>query len=75
MGEGGAYLHYAFPWWRIIATPVAPSIEYNNNMYFGQYSPEQKFLWLMTNENLVTINKLGDFLVEGFCQQKLAQNQ
>jgi hypothetical protein len=45
------------------------------DMCFNQNSPEQKNFWLMTNENVVVIQKLGEFSVERFRQRKQAQNQ
>ena len=51
---------------------IGPAIDIN--MYFGQYSSEQIFFGLITNENLISINELGEFFVEGFRQRQQAQN-
>ena len=36
------------------------------NKYFDRYSPELKFVWIMSNENQNVINQLGTFLIDAF---------
>ena len=36
------------------------------NKYFDRYSPELKFVWIMSNENENVINQLGTFLIDAF---------
>jgi len=46
-----------------------------NNKYFCQYSHGQKFIWIMTTEEVNDLNQLGDFLCDAFRVRTETQNQ
>ena len=46
----------------IIHKSISPPL----NKYFDNYSPELKFVWIMSNENENVINQLSTFLIDAF---------
>ena len=38
----------------------------NVNLHFETYAPYQKFLWIMVNDDLNLLHKLGDILITSF---------
>ena len=42
----------------------------NSNGYFGSYCPHDKFIWIMTTEDMGTLNQLGEFIINCFLLRK-----
>ena len=42
----------------------------NDNKLFQLYSDECKFIWLLTTENMKTLNYLGDYIINAFNLRK-----
>ena len=39
--------------------------------YFGSYCPHDKFIWIMTTEDMGTLNQLGEFIINCFLLRKV----
>ena len=42
----------------------------NSNGYFGSYCPHNKFIWIMTTEDVGTLNQLDEFIINCFLLRK-----